>query len=76
MPNPETPDAGLPDFNKDSDAMLFFKYYDPSEEKIYYMGLMFVNITSKVSSLIPELVSRANLPGMSFCSSSISSLLH
>ena len=65
MANPETPDAGLPTFDKDSDVMLFFKYYDPSKEKIYYMGHMYVSITSKVSSMIPELARRANLPGKS-----------
>ncbi len=62
MSNPETPDVGLPNFDKDSDVMLFFKYYDPSKEKIHYMGHMYVSITSKVSSMIPELARRANLP--------------
>jgi len=62
MSNPETPDVGLPNFDKDSDVMLFFKYYDPAKEKIYYMGHMYVSITSKVSNMIPELARRANLP--------------
>ena len=44
--------------------MLFFKYYDPSKEKIHYMGHMYVAITSKVSAMAPELISRAHLtPG-------------
>ena len=42
--------------------MLFFKYYDPAKEKIYYMGHMYVGITAKMSSVLPELVKRASLP--------------
>ena len=42
--------------------MLFFKYYDPAKEKIHYMGHMYVAITSKVSTMVPELITRAHLP--------------
>ena len=42
--------------------MLFFKYYDPAKEKIYYMGHMYVGITAKMSSVVPDLVQRASLP--------------
>ena len=62
MSNPETPDVGLPNFNQDFDVILFFKYYDPAEEKIHYMGHMYVSITSKLSDILPELARRANLP--------------
>ena len=48
------------------DVMLFFKYYDPAKEKIHYMGHMYVAITSKVSAMAPELITRAHLtPGKS-----------
>lgn len=59
---PDSPNASLPPFDKDQDVMLFFKFYDPAKEKIYYMGHMYVAITSKVSAMVPELVSRASLP--------------
>lgn len=62
MSSPDSPNTGLPTFDKDSDVMLFFKYYDPSKEKIHYMGHMYVSITSKVSNMTPELNRRANLP--------------
>lgn len=62
LSNPENPEVGIPVFDKDSDVMLFFKFYDPAKEKIYYMGHMYVSITSKVSNMIPELAGRANLP--------------
>ena len=52
----------LPAFDKLQDVMLFFKYYDPAKEKIYYMGHMYVGITAKMSSVVPELVKRASLP--------------
>ena len=59
----EPPTAGpLPAFDKDQDVLLFFKYYDPAKEKIYYMGHSYVSIQSKVSNLVPMLVQRANLP--------------
>jgi len=61
---PDSPLSSLPSFDKDQDVMLFFKYYDPSKEKIHYMGHMYVAITSKVSAMAPELISRAHLtPG-------------
>ena len=62
MSNPETPEVGILNFDKDSDVMLFFKFYDPAKEKIHYMGHMYVSITSKVSNMIPELARRAHLP--------------
>merc|ERR1719203_1972090 len=52
----------LPTFDKDRDAMLFFKYYEPEKEKVYYMGHMRVGITTKLSDIVPDLVKRANLP--------------
>lgn len=58
---PETPGT-LPTFDKDQDVMLFFKYYEPAKEKIYYMGHMYVGITTKLSNIVPDLVKRANLP--------------
>ena len=54
--------GSLPTFDKDQDVMLFFKYYDPVEEKIYYMGHMYVGITTKLSTIGPDLVKRAHLP--------------
>ena len=62
MSNPETPEVGILNFDKDSDVMLFFKFYDPAKDKIHYMGHMYVSITSKVSNMIPELARRAHLP--------------
>eukprot|EP00095_Tigriopus_kingsejongensis_P009858 maker-scaffold853_size88743-snap-gene-0.13 protein:Tk09858 transcript:maker-scaffold853_size88743-snap-gene-0.13-mRNA-1 annotation:"ubiquitin carboxyl-terminal hydrolase 7" len=58
---PESPGRPLPPFDKDQDVMLFFKYYDPEVEKIHYMGHMYVSITAKVTSMVPELIRRANL---------------
>ena len=59
---PGSPATSLPAFDKDQDVMLFFKYYDPAKEKIHYMGHTYVSITSKVSAMVPQLVSKANLP--------------
>ena len=54
--------TSLPPFDKLKDVLLFFKYYDPAEEKIIYMGHMYIKITAKLSSVIPTLISRAKLP--------------
>ena len=59
--NPENSGA-LPTFDKDQDVMLFFKYYEPAKEKVFYMGHMCVDITTKLSNIVPDLVKRANLP--------------
>ena len=59
-------DSGVPrplqNFDKDHDVMLFLKYYDPAQEKIHYMGHMYISITAKVSTLVAELAKRAHLP--------------
>ncbi len=60
--NPEEPQRSLRAFDKDQDVMLFFKHYDPRKEKIHYMGHLYMSITSKLSSILPELRARANLP--------------
>ena len=57
-----TVQTSLPPFDKLKDVLLFFKYYDPAEEKIIYMGHMYIKITAKLSSLVPTLISRAKLP--------------
>ena len=65
LATPEAMAAGrreLSAFDKDQDVMLFFKFYDPAAEKIHYMGHIYVSITAKVSSMVPELCSRAHLP--------------
>jgi ubiquitin carboxyl-terminal hydrolase 7 len=52
----------LPNFDKDSDVLLFFKYYNPATKNILYLGHKYVSITSKVSDVIPELARWAKLP--------------
>ena len=42
--------------------LIFFKYYDPAEEKIIYMGHMIIAITLSCSRFVPDLISRAKLP--------------
>ena len=60
--SPDSPLGTLPTFDKDQDVMLFFKYYDPEHEKIHYMGHIYVSITAKLKTLVPQLLKRANLP--------------
>lgn len=45
------PDSGLtclPNFDKDSDVLLFFKLYDPKNKKIHYCGHHYMPVAAKV----------------------------
>jgi len=52
----------LPHFDKVSDVMLFFKYYDPRDKKIHYVGHHYMKISDCFSGLVPMLNERAGLP--------------
>lgn len=59
------PDSGLsalPPFDKDTDVLLFFKYYDPKNQKIHYCGHHYMPVTARVQELIPLLNERAGFP--------------
>lgn len=56
------PDSGLsvlPNFDKDSDVLLFFKMYDPKQKKIHYCGHSYLPVVSKLTDLVPLLNERA-----------------
>lgn len=45
------PDSGLqalPPFDKDSDVLLFFKFYDPKTKRIHYCGHHYMPVAAKV----------------------------
>ncbi|XP_076333936.1 ubiquitin carboxyl-terminal hydrolase 7-like isoform X2 [Tachypleus tridentatus] len=59
------PDSGagcLPEFDKDSDVLLFLKLYDPRHKRISYCGHLYMPITAKARELVPELNHRAGFP--------------
>ncbi|XP_013784489.1 ubiquitin carboxyl-terminal hydrolase 7-like [Limulus polyphemus] len=59
------PDSGadcLPEFDKESDVLLFFKLYDPRNKRISYCGHMYMPITAKAKELVSELNHRAGFP--------------
>ncbi|KAK5641318.1 hypothetical protein RI129_009865 [Pyrocoelia pectoralis] len=59
------PDSGqpsLPNFDKDTDVLLFFKLYDPKQKKIHYCGHHYLPVTSRLSDLVPLLNERAGFP--------------
>lgn len=58
------PDSGfsaLPNFDKESDVVLFFKLYDPKQKRIHYCGHHYMPICSKPTDLIPILNKRAGV---------------
>ncbi|GBP29737.1 Ubiquitin carboxyl-terminal hydrolase 7 [Eumeta japonica] len=59
------PDSGLstlPNFDKENDVVLFFKFYDPKYKRIHYCGHHYLPIASKLADLIPILNKRAGFP--------------
>lgn len=52
----------LPDFDKETDVLLFFKLYDPRLKHIAYCGHTYMSISAKASELIPLLNRRAGFP--------------
>ncbi|XP_033118944.1 ubiquitin carboxyl-terminal hydrolase 7-like [Anneissia japonica] len=54
--------AALPQFDKDSDVLLFLKKYDPKTKTISYCGHIAVSITQKIYELIPTLCERGGFP--------------
>ena len=43
--SPETGLLALPNFDKESDVLLFFKYYDPRNKKLHYSGHHYMHIS-------------------------------
>lgn len=59
------PDSGrdhLPDFDKESDVLLFFKLYDPKNKRISYCGHTYMSIAAKAKELVPILNEKAGFP--------------
>lgn len=59
------PDSGLhslPNFDRETDVLLFFKLYDPKQKKIHYCGHSYLPVTSKLTELVPLLNERAGFP--------------
>lgn len=52
---PDVPAETLKPFNKDTDVLLFFKFYDPVLKRLNYCGSGYYDISEKIGSLVPEL---------------------
>ncbi|KAL3236907.1 hypothetical protein MRX96_022160 [Rhipicephalus microplus] len=52
----------LPDFDKETDVLLFFKMYDPRLKQIAYCGHVYMPIVAKAKELLPLLNKRAGFP--------------
>ncbi|CAG2239267.1 UBP15 [Mytilus edulis] len=60
--NPESGLKELPQFDKDSDVLIFLKLYDPKRKTISFCGHTYVPITAKTAELLPDLCRRAGFP--------------
>ncbi|XP_065302370.2 ubiquitin carboxyl-terminal hydrolase 7 isoform X9 [Dermacentor albipictus] len=52
----------LPDFDKETDVLLFFKMYDPRLKQIAYCGHVYMPIVARAKELLPLLNKRAGFP--------------
>lgn len=52
----------LPQFDRESDVLLFFKRYDPKSRTISYCGHHYMPISDKLSSIVPMLCERGGFP--------------
>ncbi|EEC01240.1 ubiquitin carboxyl-terminal hydrolase, putative [Ixodes scapularis] len=59
---PDQPMDRLPEFDKETDVLLFFKMYDPRLKQIAYCGHTYMPITVKAKELVPLLNKRAGFP--------------
>ncbi|KAL3876817.1 hypothetical protein ACJMK2_034611, partial [Sinanodonta woodiana] len=60
--DPESNLTRLPEFNKDSDVLLFLKMYDPKTKSISYCGHIYFPIAGRASEMLPEMCKRAGFP--------------
>uniref|UniRef100_A0A2P2I3R0 Ubiquitin carboxyl-terminal hydrolase 7 n=1 Tax=Hirondellea gigas TaxID=1518452 RepID=A0A2P2I3R0_9CRUS len=59
---PESGLRTLPNFDKEADVLLFFKYYDPKNKKLHYSGHYYMHISICPSEIVHMLNERAGLP--------------
>lgn len=57
-----SPLAELPLFMRDSEVLLFFKYYDPRAKRLNYCGLGYFGLGMRLASLLPVMRERAAWP--------------
>ena len=56
---PDSGQAILPPFDKETDVLMFFKMYDPKQKKIHYCGHSYLAVSSKLADIVPLLNKRA-----------------
>lgn len=59
---PDSGQTALPNFDKETDVLLFFKMYDPKQKRIHYCGHSYLPVTSKLNDIIHLLNERAGFP--------------
>lgn len=55
----ESPNSPLKSFDKETDVLLFLKYYDPVIKQISYVGHIYVPIRTKIQDLLPIMRKKA-----------------
>ncbi|KAK3717321.1 hypothetical protein QZH41_011551 [Actinostola sp. cb2023] len=60
--DPENGNISLPSYDKRTDVLLFFKYFDPVQRSISSVGHLYMPFTAKFVDLLPFLCEQAGLP--------------
>ncbi|KXJ26613.1 Ubiquitin carboxyl-terminal hydrolase 7 [Exaiptasia diaphana] len=60
--DPENGHIALPSYNKRTDVLLFFKYFDPIQKTISSVGHLYLPFTTKFTDMLPYLCQQAGLP--------------
>lgn len=60
--NPASPYAALKPYDKESDMLLFFKWYDPKQKRLNYVGLDYFKLNMRVLDVMAELNVRMGWP--------------
>lgn len=59
---PDSPLPALPLFDRGSQVLVFFKYYEPAAKRLNYCGLGYVGLQQRVGDLCAEMCRRAGWP--------------
>lgn len=59
---PDSPLKQLPSFDKEQDMLLFFKVYDPTQNRLNYCGQGYCNVKQRVADLVAEMCERVGWP--------------
>lgn len=59
--SPDSSLTKLPNFDYNNDVLVFYKFYDPTQKRLHYCGLDYLQLTLKINCLIKSLLELAEM---------------